>query len=148
MVREMEVTQRLQEASLTECRVEATTQKLVQLCERVKFACNLVPKTAVAKRTAGALHTLLLPHGETRGHKIMTRQDNVEEMAHAMKAARRCTIVVDDTPALDVNWGKFHNPWENALPHGAKAVRLTRFVDRMYVCARACPFGVYLGFHL
>jgi len=31
---------------------------------------------------------------------------------------------------------------------GAKAARLTRFVDRMYVCARACPFGVYLAFHL
>ena len=30
----------------------------------------------------------------------------------------------------------------------AKAARLTRFVDRMYVCARACPFGVYLDFHL
>ena len=31
---------------------------------------------------------------------------------------------------------------------GAKAMRLTRFVDRMYVCARACPFGVYFVFHL
>ena len=31
---------------------------------------------------------------------------------------------------------------------GAKAVRLTRFVDMMYVCVRACPFGVYLVLHL
>jgi len=46
----------------------------------------------------------------------MTRQDDVEEMAHAMEASRCCEIVADDTPALDADWGKFHNPWENARP--------------------------------
>ena len=37
MAREMEVTRRLQEASLAERRVEASTQKLLQLCERVEL---------------------------------------------------------------------------------------------------------------
>ena len=82
----------------------------------------------------------------------MTRQDDVEEMAHTMEAACCCEIVLHDTLVIDADWGKFHNPWENARPRrssaGAKTARLTRFVDRMYVCARACPFGVHLAFHL
>ena len=32
-----------------------------------------------------------------------------------MEAARRCEKVADDTPALDAEWAKFHNPWENAI---------------------------------
>ena len=32
-------------------------------------------------------------------------------VAHAMEAARCCEIVADDTQALDVDWGKFHNTW-------------------------------------
>jgi len=116
MAREMEVTRRLQEASLAERRVEASTQKFLQLCECVELACDQIPGAAAAERTAGALHTLSLPHGEARGHKTMTRQDDVEEMAHAMEASRCCEIVADDTPALDADWGKFHNPWENARP--------------------------------
>jgi len=31
-----------------------------------------------------------------------------------MEAARCCEIVADDTQALDVDWGKLHNPWEHA----------------------------------
>jgi len=46
----------------------------------------------------------------------MTRQDDVEKMAHAMEAVCRCEIVADDTPALDADWGKCHNPWETAWP--------------------------------
>ena len=37
-----------------------------------------------------------------------------------MEAARRCELVADDTPALDADWGKFHNPWENAQPRQVK----------------------------
>jgi len=120
MAREMEVTQRLQEASLEERCVEASTQKLLQLCERVELACDWIPGTAAAESTTRALHTLLLPHGKARGHKTMTCQDDVEEMAHAMEAACRCEIVADDIPALDADWGKFHNPWENARPRQVK----------------------------
>jgi len=64
MAREMEVTRRLQEASLAERRVEASTQKFLQLCECVELACDQIPGAAAAERTAGALHTLSLPHGE------------------------------------------------------------------------------------
>jgi len=60
MAREMEVTQRLQKTSLVERCVEASTQKLLQLCERVELACNRIPGAAAAERTAGALHTLSL----------------------------------------------------------------------------------------
>jgi len=81
-----------------------------------------------------------------RGFKATWRDHGMDHIT--MDAARCCEIVADDTTALDANWGKFHNPWENAQPLGAKPARLTRFVDRMYVCARACPFGVYLNFHL
>jgi len=37
-----------------------------------------------------------------------------------MEAARRCEIGADDTQALDIDWGKFHNPWEHAQPHQVK----------------------------
>ena len=37
-----------------------------------------------------------------------------------MEAARNCEIVADDTPALDADWGKLHNPWANAQPHQVK----------------------------
>ena len=57
---------------------------------------------------------------EARGHKVMSRQDDVEEMARAMEAVRRCKIVADDTQALDADWGNFHNPWEHAHPHQVK----------------------------
>jgi len=42
-------------------------------------------------------------------------------MGHiTMKAICRCETVANDTPALDADWGKFHNPWEHALPHQVK----------------------------
>jgi len=110
MAREMEVTRRLQKTSLAERCMDASTQKLLQLCERVELACDWIPAAAAAERTAGELHTLSLPQGEARGHKTMTRLE-VEEMAHALEAACCCEIVADDTPALDADWGKFHNPW-------------------------------------
>ena len=45
----------------------------------------------------------------------------VYRMDHpTMEAACRCEIVADDTPALDADWGKFHNPWENAQPRQVK----------------------------
>jgi len=120
MAREMEVTRRLEEASLAERRMDASTQKFLQLCERDELACDRITAAAAAERTSRELHTLSLPQGEARGHKTMTRQDDVEEMAHAMEAACRCEIVADDTPALDADWGKFHNPWENAWPRQVK----------------------------
>ena len=50
----------------------------------------------------------------------MTRQDDVEEMARAMEAARCCEIVADAIPALDADWDKFYNPWEHTRPHQVK----------------------------
>ena len=42
-------------------------------------------------------------------------------MGHiTMEVARRCEIVADVTPALDANWGKFHNLWEDARPRQVK----------------------------
>jgi len=42
-------------------------------------------------------------------------------MGHiTMEAARHCEIVADDTLALDADWGKFYNPWENARPRQIK----------------------------
>ena len=69
--------------------MEASTQKLLLLCERVKLVCDWIPTAAAEERAARALHTLLFPQGEARGHKVMTRQHDVEEMARAMEAARR-----------------------------------------------------------
>jgi len=56
MAREMEVTQRLQETSLVERCVEASTQKLLQLCKRVELACNRIPGATTVERTAGVTH--------------------------------------------------------------------------------------------
>jgi len=51
-------------------------------------------------------------------------------MGHiTMEAVRRCEIVADDTPALNADWGKFHNPWENAWPHQVKRLGENRKVD-------------------
>ena len=120
VARETDATQRFLEALAAECRMEASTQKLLLLCERVELVCDRIPTAAAEERAAGALHTLSFPQGEVRGHKFMTRQDDVEEMARAMEAARRCEPMADDTQALDADWGKFHNPWEHARPHQVK----------------------------
>jgi len=120
VAREMDATQRFQEALAADRRMEASTQKPLLLCERVELVCNQIPAVAAEERDAGALHTLSFPQGETRGHKVMTRQDYVEEIARAMETARSCEILVDVIQALDANWGKFHNPWEHALPHQVK----------------------------
>jgi len=37
-----------------------------------------------------------------------------------MEAGCCCEIVADDTQALDVDWGKFHNPLEHAWPYQVK----------------------------
>ena len=84
------------------------------------MVCDRIPAAAAEERAAGALHTLSLPQGEACGHQVMTHQDDVEVMARAMEAARRCEIVADGTQALDADWGKFHNPWEHAWPHQVK----------------------------
>ena len=100
--------------------MEASTQKLLLLCERVKLVYNWIPTAAAKERAARALHTLLFPQGEASGHKVMTRQEDVEDMARAMDTACRCETVADDTQALDADWGNFHNPWEHAHPHQVK----------------------------
>jgi len=120
VARETDATRRFHEASAVDRRMEASTQKLFLLCERVKLVCDQISAAAAEERAAGALHTLLFPQGEAHAHKVMTRQDNVEEMVRAMEAACRCEIVADDTQALDANWGKFHNPWEHVWPHQVK----------------------------
>jgi len=120
VARETDATRRFQEALAAERRMEASTQKLLLLCERVELVCDRIPAAAAEERTTGALHTLSFPHEEACGHKVMTRQDDIEEMARAMEAARRCEIVADDTQALDADWDKFHNPWEHAWPHQVK----------------------------
>jgi len=43
-----------------------------------------------------------------RGFKATWRDHGMGHIT--MEAACRCEIVADDTPALDANWGKFHNP--------------------------------------
>ena len=120
MAREMDVTRRFQEASAAERRMEASTQKLLLLCERVELVCDRIPGATAAERAAGALHTLSIPQVEAHEHKVMTGQDDVEEMARAMEAARRCEIVADTNQALNADWGKFRNPWEHARPHQVK----------------------------
>jgi len=120
MARDMDATRLFQEASAAKRRMEASTQKLLLLCERVELVCDWIPGAAAAERAADALHTLSLPQAEAREHKVMTGQDNVEVMARAMEAARCCEIVADTTQALDADWGKFHNPWEHARPRQVK----------------------------
>jgi len=53
-----------------------------------------------------------------RGFKTMWRDHGMGHIT--MEAACRCEIAADDTPALDVDWGKFHNLWANAQPHQVK----------------------------
>jgi len=145
----MDATRRFQEALAAERRMEASTQKHLLLCERVELVCDRIPTAAVEERAAGALNTLSFPQGEARGHKVMTREDDVEVMARAMEAARQCEIVADDTQALDADWGKFHNPLgaRPASPSqalGRGPVRLTRFVGRMYVGELESSTPVYI----
>jgi len=120
VVHETDATRHFQEVSAVERRMEASTQKLLLLRERVELVCDWIPAAAAEERAVGVSHTFSLPQWEARGHKVMTRQDDVEEMARAMEAARCCEIVADDTQALDADWGKFHNPWEHAWPHQFK----------------------------
>ena len=40
-----------------------------------------------------------------------------------MESACCCEIVANDTQALDVDWGKFHNPWEHARPKSSDGAR-------------------------
>jgi len=100
--------------------MEASTQKLLLLCERVELVCDRIPAAAAAERAARPLHTLSLPQGEAHVHKFMTGQDDIEMMARTMEAACRCEIVADTTQTLDTDWGMFHNPWEHAQPHQVK----------------------------
>ena len=120
MAQEMDVTRRFEEASAAVRRMQASTQRLLLLCERVDLVCAQIPEAAAAERTAGAVHTLSLPHVSSREHKAMTGHDNVAEIARAMEAARRCEIIADTTQGLDADWGKIHNPWQHALPHQVK----------------------------
>jgi len=120
MARTMDVNQRLEEASAAEHHVKASIQRLLLLCNRVDFTCAHDPREAAAGRSAGAVHTLLLPPVPPREYKVMEGHDDVAEMAHAMEAACCCEIVADTTQVLHVDWGKIHNPWEHALPHQVK----------------------------
>jgi len=116
MARAMDVNRRLEEASAAERRMEASTQKLLLLCERVDLVCARIPGAAAVEHAAGTVHALSLPHVSPREHKVMAGHDDVAEMARGMEAARRCEIVADTTQALDADWGKIHNPWEHARP--------------------------------
>jgi len=54
------------------------------------------------------------------GQVKATGNDNVAEMARTMDAARQCEIVADKPQALNADWGKMHNPWENVWPRQVK----------------------------
>jgi len=112
----MDINRRLEEASAAERRVDASTQRLLLLCDRIDLARAQIPREAAAGRSAGVVHTLSLPPVSPREHKVMAGHDDVAEMAHAMEAARRCEIVADTTQALNADWGKIHNPLEHARP--------------------------------
>ena len=71
MARAMDVNRRLEEASAAECRVEASTQRHLLLCDRVDLACVHAPGEAAAGRSADAVHSLLLPPVSPREHKVM-----------------------------------------------------------------------------
>jgi len=73
VARETVGTRRFQEASAAERCMEASTQKLLLLCERVELVCDWIPAAAAEERAAGALHALVFLQGEARGHKVMTR---------------------------------------------------------------------------
>jgi len=57
------------------------------------------------------IETQVVGHAQEVGHGDMS------EMTRTMDAAHQCEIVADNTQALDADWGKIHNPWENAWPH-------------------------------
>ena len=59
---------------------------------------------------------------ETRSvrHAQAAGNGDAAEMTFAMDAARQCEIVADTTLALNADWGKIHNPWENARPRQVK----------------------------
>ena len=42
--------------------MEASTQKLLLLCDGVDLVCAWIPEAAAAERAAGAVHALSLPH--------------------------------------------------------------------------------------
>jgi len=75
--------------------MDASTQKLLLLCERVDLACARIPGVAAVERAAGMMHTLSLPHVSPCEHKVMAAcgHDDVAEMVRAMQAARCCEIV-------------------------------------------------------
>jgi len=54
------------------------------------------------------------------GHAQVAGSVDTAEMTRAMDAARQCEIVADNTQALNVDWGKIYNPWENARPRRVK----------------------------
>ena len=54
------------------------------------------------------------------GHAQTVGNQNVTEMEHAMDAAERCEILADNTQALNADWDKIHNPFENVWPHYVK----------------------------
>jgi len=62
-----------------------------------------------------------------RGFKTTWCDDGIGHIT--IEATRRCEIVADDTWALDANWDKFHNPWENARPRQVKRWGEGRKVD-------------------
>ena len=71
MARAMDVNQLLEEASAAERRVDASTQRLLLLCNHVDWACAHTPREAAAGSFAGAVHTLLLPPVSPREHKCL-----------------------------------------------------------------------------
>jgi len=103
MARTMDVDRRLEEASAAERRMEASTQKLLLLCDRVNLVCALIPRAAAAECVAGAVHTLSLPLVSHREHKVMAGHYDVAEMPRAMEAASCCEIVADTTQTLDAD---------------------------------------------
>jgi len=71
MARTVDVNQRLEEASAAERRVDASTQRLLLLCDRVDWACAHAHGEAAAGSSAGAVHTVLLPPVPPREHKCL-----------------------------------------------------------------------------
>jgi hypothetical protein len=49
-------------------------------------------------------------------HSQAVGSDGVAEMERAMDAAQRFEILSNNTQALNADWGKLHNPWENTWP--------------------------------
>jgi len=147
MARAIDVNQRLEKASAAERRVAVSTKKRLFLCDRVDLVCGHAPGEAAAGSSARAVHTLSLPpvykcigwqmdgqaeqwvHLAIYKEVMKTRavglaqvagRDDAAGMARAMEAARRCEIVADTTQAINADWGKIHNLWDNALPRQVK----------------------------